>query len=176
MQRVVLYIAMSLDGYIARTNGDVDWLGGDDPSVPEDELMSGCARFYETVDSLIMGRATYDQVLGFGKWPYAGKPCYVLTHRSAAPDPNVELVAGDAKDVLARVSQTSPGVIWLVGGSDVARRFAVAGLIDEYRVTIIPTVLGSGISLFPEGFPETRLRLSGTETLAGTVELQYVQR
>lgn len=171
MRQVVLYIAMSLDGCIARADGCVDWL--DDPNLPQDELLAGYQRFYASVDTLIMGRKTYDQVLTFGSWPYAGKTCFVATHRSAKPDSNVTFTAGSPG---AMLEQAPAGVIWLVGGSDLVRQFAEVKLIDEYRITVIPTVLGSGIRLFPEGFPPAELDLTGTEVIGGTVELRYVKR
>lgn len=184
MTQIILYIAASLDGFIADAGGGVDWLptgdGGDD---------CGYADFYAAVAALIMGRRTYDQIRQFGDWPYPGKPVYVFTARPPddAPPAGVRFIQTDAVDFVQTVaSQHTAGPIWLVGGAYLANQFRTAGLIDEYRVFVIPVILGRGIRLFggdgnndsdsngDGNAPATPLRLAATQTYAGgIVMLRY---
>ena len=110
----------------------------------------GYSDFYSTVDAVVMGRRTYDQVLTFGEWPYAGKPAYVFTSNppSCGP-PGLTFLAGPSllKFVLTVALQYA-GIMWLVGGGNLAGQFQDAGLIDEYRVFVIPVILGGGVPLF----------------------------
>ncbi len=151
MTQIILYIAVSLDGFIADAGGGVDWLppgdGGDDGGDDKRRY----ADFYAAVSALIMGRRTYDQVRQFGDWPYPGKPVYVFTTRPPddTPPPGVRFIQIDAAAFARTVaSQHTAGPIWLVGGADLANQFRIAGLIDEYRVFVIPIILGQGVPLF----------------------------
>ncbi len=141
MGRVTLYIAVSLDGFIADRDGGVHWLA------PFDSAEYGYDAFVAGMDCLIMGRKTYNQVLGFGPWPYAGKRVVVMSrHRlpDGAPD-GVESWHGD--DVAALLDRL-PGQIWLVGGAQAIGAFLRAGRVDRLRLFVIPRLLGGGIRLF----------------------------
>ena len=169
MGRITYYVAASLDGYIADAGGGVGWL-------PEGDASDyGYDDFYAGVDALAMGRRTYDQVLEFGQWPYAGKPAYVFT--SHPPDENpygLEFVGGSPAEFVDSVASRYSGAVWLVGGANLAEQFRSAGLIDEYVVHLIPVILGRGIPLFGGDAPPTALRLDATETYAdGVVMLRY---
>lgn len=167
MARVVLYIAMSLDGFIADAEGGVHWLAPfDSPAYGYDEFVAG-------VDSLIMGRATYDQALGFGPWPYAGKRVAVMTSRSLPNAP--EGVAGWQGGDVAQLRADLPGTIWLVGGAQAVRPFLAAGLIDRMRLFVIPRLLGRGIRLFDHGetLPTPLPLLAARSFETGVVELDY---
>ncbi len=129
-----LYIATSLDGYIAGSDGNVDWL----PSDPDNDY--GYGEFLESVEVLIMGNNTYRQVLGFGKWPYKGKKVYVVS-RSGGEDKNVEFT----KDPVA-LAESLIGNVWVVGGSQI--NSILLPYIDRIILTIVPVVLGDGIPLF----------------------------
>lgn len=184
MPQIILYIAASLDGFIADAGGGVGWLpAGDGDAGGGDDC--GYAEFYGTVAALIMGRRTYDQVRQFGDWPYPGKPVYVFSTRLAdeAPPAGVRFVQTTAVDFAQTVApQYAGGIIWLVGGADLAEQFRTAGLIDEYRVFVIPVILGRGISLFGgdangdgDGVANpTPLQLAATEVYGGgIVMLRY---
>lgn len=166
---IVLYIAASVDGFIADAGGGVGWLPHADGGG------YGYGEFYAGVGAVVMGRRTYEQVLGFGEWPYAGKPAYVFTNRPADGGPaGVEFVRMDAASFAARVASRHSGVVWLVGGADLAGQFRREGLIDEYRVFVIPVILGEGIPLFGGGGGATALRLEAAQTWdGGVVELCY---
>ncbi|XP_055337731.1 uncharacterized protein YwjB-like [Paramacrobiotus metropolitanus] len=149
--KVILYIATSKDGFIADKNGGVDWL----PPPPEDGAAEdfGYKDFYASVDALVMGRTTYEQILTFGPWPYPGKKSFVLTHQrelpkpTQSPDAHVEFTSLRAPDLMTRLEKDGMRTVWLVGGVKVIEVFYDHGLIDEYVITVIPKTLGEGIAL-----------------------------
>lgn len=143
MAKVILYIATSIDGYIARKDGSIDWLNDIEPDPDED---FGYKELLNSVNSLLMGRKTYEQVLTFGEWPYKGKKCIVFTSKEIDKDPNVS-VAHDL-DVVKQLVKDESKDVWLVGGCGLNTSLLNAGLIDELIITIIPKILGSGIPLF----------------------------
>jgi len=164
MGKIILYIASSLDGYIARENGDVDWL-----PINTD---SGYDNFYKSIDTVIMGKKTYDQILTFGDYPYKGKKSYVFTRNdSLTKDENVEFVSN--VEEFSRNLVSSKGNIWLVGGSELFSAFLEHKLVDEIILSIIPTVLGKGIPLFQNINQEANLKLIKTTEYSGFVELTY---
>ncbi len=165
--KVQLFIAISLDGFIAREDGGIDWLFSDGDY--------GYAAFYAQIDALVMGRKTFDQVLSFGEWPYADKPCFVCTRRDLpnVPEP-VVAVAGDAEQIVATILVHGCRQIWLVGGGEVVAAFRAQRLIDEYILTVHPVLLGAGIPLFTPLPLEEPLQLLNTKTYpSGLVQLHY---
>lgn len=140
----VYYVAMSLDGYIARQDGSVDWL----EAFPPEPL--GFSDFYAACAAVVMGRNSYDIMLRHADWPYAGKPVYVATHRQLAGAPSgVQAVQGQPRQIQARlVADGHAGTVWLFGGGQLAGQYLAAGLIDRLEVGIIPVVLGRGLRLF----------------------------
>ncbi len=167
MPRVKLFIACSFDGFIARNDGSVDWLFTDNDY--------GYTEFYNSIDALIMGRKTYEQVLSFGEWPYKGKRSYVFTSQKFETElRNVEFVSGDPSGVLRDIFHENAHDIWLVGGAELISAFLSKGLIDEYIVSIHPILLGQGIPLFSAPGPEESLRLIGCKSYPdGLVQLHY---
>jgi dihydrofolate reductase len=164
MGKIIVYIASSLDGYIARENGDVDWL-----PINTD---SGYDNFYKSIDTVIMGKKTYDQILTFGDYPYKGKKSYVFTRNdSLTKDENVEFASN--VEEFSRNLVSSKGNIWLVGGSELFSAFLEHKLVDEIILSIIPTVLGKGIPLFQNINQEANLKLIKTTEYSGFVELTY---
>jgi len=145
--KVILYIASSLDGYIAQPDGDISWL--DDFQLADEDY--GYGGLLTRTGALVMGANTYRQVLGFGKWPYAGTTVYVMTHRgiTAPADAQIETYAGEPKGLLEQIKARTDKDVWLVGGAQVNRAFLAAHLIDEYIISIMPVMLGDGIALFP---------------------------
>lgn len=175
-RKIVLYIATSLDGFIAKDDGSVDWLVGEsrDPHVE-----TGYGTFINTIDTILMGWTTYHQLvteLSPDEWPYPGKKCYVASSKPREKQEHVEIITGDIVKFI-REQQNLPGEdIWLVGGGKLIAPFVEQNLIDEYILTIIPTLLGSGIPLF-RGAPQTiDLHLKKTLTFDGMVQLIYTRR
>ena len=168
---IVLYIATSLDGFIATPNGGIDWLSAIE--TPEEDY--GYEAFYASVDALVMGRRTYDQVLSFGGWPYPGKPSYIMTHQPLTTDlPKVSATAQSPLDLVNTLQQQGCRRVWLVGGAALAAAFRAEGLISEYILSVIPVLLGAGIPLFGPPGPTAPVRLGRAESFAsGVVQLTY---
>jgi dihydrofolate reductase len=163
-------VAASLDMRLARPDGSVeDWLAADYPTD------AGFDAFLADVDAILMGRATYDAVRGFGDWPYPGKPTVVMTRRDL-PDAPPEVVArsGDLAAVAREIEGQGRRLVWVEGGGQILRELLRIGRIDVLEVTVIPIVLGEGVPLFPEGTPETRLRLVEAQPwIKGAMRLVY---
>lgn len=170
-RKVVLFIAISMDGYIARKNGDIDWL-----SVVEDLKEDyGYKEFITSVDTVIMGRKTYDKVRSFDiEFPHQDKKCYVMSRSKRAPDQYVEFYSGGVRELIAIIRQKHGLNIFLDGGAQIVHEFMMKDLIDEYIISIIPVLLGSGISLFGGDTPEINLKLGQCKTFSsGLVQLFY---
>lgn len=150
----LVFIAQSVDGFIARRDGSIDWLS----MVEKKGEDYGYRRFFESVDALVLGRATYEVVLGFGAWPYGGKRVVVLTHRPRRPKHGEELLAARPAALMRRLGREGLKRVYVDGGS-VVSQFLAAGLVDELTVSTLPIVLGAGIRLFQGGIPERRLKL-----------------
>jgi len=164
MTKIIVYIASSLDGYIARENGDIDWL----PKPSE----SGYNAFYKSVDSVIMGKTTYDQVLTFGEYPYKDKKSLVFTSKNQSRDENAEFVSDIEKFVKDGFPNAGEN-IWLVGGAQIISSFLKQGVVDEIIISLIPILLGKGIPLFKNIENETKLEFVKTEKYGQLVDLHY---
>lgn len=164
-----VFLAMSLDGFIARPDGGLDWLH----SVHLEGEDYGFGAFMAGVDSLVLGRATYDVVLGFEPWPYVGKRVVVLTHRPSAPRQGESFMAGDPREIAAALAAGGARRVYLDGGATV-RAFLAADLVDSLTLSVLPVVLGAGIRLFGDDGPERRLALDGVQSWStGMVQLRY---
>jgi dihydrofolate reductase/RimJ/RimL family protein N-acetyltransferase len=163
-----VYIATSLDGYVARRDGSIDWLARVERAGED----YGYARFFASIDTVIVGRATYETALGFG-WPYAGKHCVVLTHGRFTPRHGEEFFAGDVSELVARLAGSGRQHAY-VDGPAVIRQFLDAGLVRELTLSVVPVVLGSGVPLFGEGSREHALAvLESRRFESGLVQLRY---
>lgn len=176
MGKVVLYLAVSVDGYIADDQGGVDWLRGDgsEPAAP-----GSYPSFYETVDTIVMGWATYHQItteLAPGNWPYPGRPCYVVTHRREQEWDGIRMWNGEPAALVDKLKTEREGTIWICGGASVAGQLLKEGRIDRLWLSVIPTVLGKGVRLFPELPQACPLTLVATSHSNGIVELVYEKR
>jgi dihydrofolate reductase len=161
-----VFIATSVDGYIARADGGIDWLS----IVEQPGEDYGFAAFFATVDALVMGRGTYDVVTAFPTWPYGTKRVVVLTHRPAEPREGVEFFSGDI------AALQLPGRTYVDGGN-VIQQFLAADRIDDMTISILPIILGGGIRLFAGGEGEHRWMLEGHQTWdTGLVQLRYRRR
>lgn len=169
--RVRVFIACSLDGFIAGPDGDLSWLPT--PSADEDY---GYGAFIAETSAILMGRSTYDTAAGFDGWPYAELPVLVATNRPLEPAvETVRPISGDPGALLDRVRATTDGNVYLDGGA-LIRQFLDAGLVDDLTVTIVPCILGAGASLFAGAAP-IRLALVHSHAFPdGLLQAVYVTR
>ncbi|MEH1931486.1 dihydrofolate reductase family protein [Nostoc sp.] len=171
MTKVTLYIAASLDGYIARSDGGIDWL-----SILEIEGEDyGYTAFYESIDAIVLGSKTYEIGLSFDKWPYPEKKSFVFTQRHLKSDrEDVVFVSDTVKHVLENIEAQGLENIWLVGGGALINSFLQHSLIDEYIISTIPIILGGGIRLFPPSSPEEKLELINSKQYpSGLLQSHY---
>nr|WP_317283795.1 dihydrofolate reductase family protein [uncultured Sellimonas sp.] len=176
MRKIILYIAMSIDGYIADASGKVDWLCGDgsDP-----EALGSYPEFYKNIDTIILGWKTYHQIvteLFLDKWVYKGKQSYVITHHPEEEKRDIHFYNGDVRKLAYELKQQDGKDIWICGGADIAQQLIKEDVIDQYHLSIIPTILGNGVPLFQELEKEKKLRLIRTVNYNGIVDLVYERR
>jgi dihydrofolate reductase len=169
MRKIILSLSVSLDSYLARPNGDVDFL-----SMPKDYSM---ASFFATVDTAIMGRKTLEAALKMsgGSLPASSMPYYVFSHSQPAGKSGGWSFVNESPAAFVAKLRKRPGKhIWLMGGGELVRDFLKADLVDELQLGITPTLLGEGIPLFPGGFPQRDFSLIENKTYSkGMVALKY---
>ncbi|WP_455715406.1 dihydrofolate reductase family protein [Anaerosporobacter sp.] len=176
MRKVILYIAMSLDGFIADEFGGVDWLVGQEDTSEE---QGSYARFIKTVDTVIMGYTTYHQVtteLAPGNWPYKGLRTYVLTHKYKKTEEDIIFTDKNIQELVTKIRMEPGKNIWICGGANLVNQFMKEDLIDRYHITVIPTILGKGIPLFHDNNSSIRLKLISSESYNGMIDLIYERR
>ncbi|KOS68965.1 hypothetical protein AEA09_10680 [Lysinibacillus contaminans] len=169
-RNLVLYIAASLDGYIAAEDESLEWLFN-----VEGEGDNGYSEFYETVDTVIMGKKTYDWIIRHetGEFPYKNKECYVFTRSSIENTEDVQFINDDVVSVTNKLKNQEGRNIWIVGGGELLHHFVKEKLVDEIILTVAPTIIGKGIPLFKKGDHQLDLTLKGTRTFNQFVELHY---
>lgn len=165
-----MFIAVSLDGFVAGADDSLDFLSRFEKSGED----YGFAAFFASVDAMVVGRRTYDVVRGFETWPYGDKRIVVLTHRAAEPRHGETFFTGEPGALVDSLAREGVRRVY-VDGPKVIRQFLAAGLIDDLTLSVIPVVLGGGIPLFGEGAgPERWLALEGTQSWpSGLVQLRY---
>lgn len=169
-RNIVVFIASSLDGYIATKDDSLEWL-----FKVEGEGDNGFSEFYNTVDTVIMGKRTYDWVMKheFVEFPYKNKECYVFSRSSFENTEDVTFVSGEIKDFANNLKNKDGHNIWIVGGGELLNSFIQEDLVDEFIITVAPTIIGNGIPLFKEGKHHLELSLKGTKKFNQFVELHY---
>ena len=174
MRKIVLFIAMSLDGYIADCNGAVDWM-----HEQGDAGNDIYAEFIKTVDTVIMGWNTYYQisaVLSPTQWVYGDLTSYVITHRELPSTDTIIFTAKNPWDIVHELKQRNGKDIWICGGANIAQQIIGHDLIDTYHISIMPTILGAGIRLFGEIPAAMELQLIQTKRYNGITDLIYTPR
>lgn len=169
--KVSVYIATSLDGLIARRNGDIDWLSGGEGG--EDY---GYAEFISTIDHIVMGRNTFEKVLTFGAWPYEKKVIVLTSRDLAIPNELAEKVEAcnlPPADLLHDLETRKARHIYLDGGATI-QRFLREGLVDEMTITTIPVLIGEGLPLFGPLGQDVKLELLASRSFPnGFVQNRY---
>jgi dihydrofolate reductase len=172
-RKVILYIAMSLDGFIAAKDDGLEFLSiveepGEDYSYND---------FVNTVDTVIIGRKSYEKVLSMGyEYPPDNKELYVITHAGRPSEGTLHFYADDLKTLVLELKNKDGKNIYVDGGAVVVNELLKDNLIDEFYISIIPILLGGGISLFNDDRPELRLKLVSSKSFnKGLVQLHYTR-
>ncbi|HEY3388471.1 MAG TPA: dihydrofolate reductase family protein [Prolixibacteraceae bacterium] len=172
-RKVILFIAMSLDGYIAKPDGDIAFL-----SVVEKEGEDyGYADFIKIVDTVIVGRKTYDKVLSMGyDFLYKDKDAYIITRTPRPSAGLVKFYTGSLKELVFRLKREVGKHIFVDGGAEIVNELLNDNLFDEFFISVIPVLLGDGISLFKGGRPEIALKLIDSKYFdKGLAQLHYIR-
>lgn len=174
--KISVFIATSLDGFIAREDGGLDWLDRANEKVPEGEDC-GYHEFFDSVDVLVMGRKTYEKVLTFGEWPYRKKPVIIMSRKPIKiPIVIKETVSHSSespKVLTERLLKKGNQRLYIDGGRTV-QSFLSDGLVTDLTITIIPIILGSGIPLFSQIKNDIMLKHVGTKSYKfGFNQLSY---
>ncbi len=169
-RKIVLYIASSLDGYISTDKHNLDWLFS-----VEGEGDNGFSDFYNTVDTILIGRTTYDWIMNqeHGNFPYKGKECYVFSRTERQNTEHVTFVHENILELINQLKAKDGKNIWLVGGGDLTATFMQKGLIDRAILTIAPVMIGTGIPLFKKSDYSTKLYLYDIKRHNQFAELYY---
>lgn len=176
MREISLFIAMSLDGYIADSRGGVDWLTG---QKEDGEMIDTYSLFIRDVDTVLMGWNTYHQIvteLSPEQWIYEGLKTYVFTHSEHLSSDEICFTDREPEELLEELRQQEGKKIWICGGANLVGQLRGKGLIDEYYISVIPTLLGDGIRLFGDKSTEQKLELVSTQNYNGIVDMVYKRR
>lgn len=170
-RKLLLFIAQSLDGYIATKDDSLEWLFR-----VEGEGDNGYSEFYETIDTILMGKRTYDWIMKHenGQFPYQDKNCYVFSRSPFEDTDEVKFVNEDIVSFINNLKKEEGKNIWIVGGGELLLPFFKGKLVDELIVTVAPTIIGEGIPLFKEGDYQLDLSLKGMRTFNQFAELHYI--
>lgn len=176
MRKISLFIAMSLDGYIADSKGGVDWLVGQGN---DDENIDAYSDFVKDIDTVLMGWNTYYQIiteLSPNEWVYDDFTTYVVTHNKHASSDKIRFTDESPVELVKKLRKEIGKDVWICGGANLIQQLVREDLIDYYYITIIPTILGSGIRLFENAKHEIKLRLLNTQSYNGMTDLIYTRR
>ena len=166
MRKLISYIACSVDGYIAGPSGEIDWLFTDQDY--------GYTEFISTVDTVVMGRKTYDLSLTFDPYPYQDLRGFVFSRLPRNPDDHVTFVSTDFAEFMTELKEGHGRNIWLVGGGQLLGEAVTNDLLDELILSIHPIILGDGVPLFPQGLPTRWLHYLRSEPFnTGLVQIWY---
>lgn len=170
-RKIVLFIAISIDGYIARPDGDISWL-----DEVQGEGDNGYSEFIQSVDTVVMGKKTYDDVLKLtnNQYPYEGKTSYIFTRKETSTNLNLVFTNENPAAFAEKLKSEEGSDIWLVGGADLLDSFMKEKLVDEYIITTAPIILGDGIPLFKANNPEIKLNLKSTRQYGEFVQYHYM--
>lgn len=175
-RKVILYIAISIDGMIADVDGNIDWLTSGLEFTEED---SSYDDFYTNIDTVVLGKKTYDQVtevLSPGVYPYEDVKSYVFTNKNlVSTKDNISFVNGNIAEFIEQTKNTKGKDIWIVGGASLVKPLVEHNLIDEYQITIIPKILGKGIRLFNEMDEVLQVEFKDTRIVNGMLSYKAVK-
>lgn len=176
MRKAVLFIAQSLDGYIAKTNGNIDFL--ENPQRDE-SIDHEYENLMANVDTVVMGRTTYDQVVNElmpDHYPYEQQQSYILTSHPTPEIADRHFVNEPVVELVEKLRREAGEDIWIIGGSSLIAPLVNANLIDSYIIAVLPTILGGGIPLFNEQTQERKLVLKSAKQINDIAYLKYEKK
>ena len=170
-RKLILYIAMSLDGFIAKPDNDLSWLN----IVEKEGEDYGYSNFCNTVDTIIIGRKTYDKVVSMGfDNPHPDKTTYIISKTAKPSNGNLIYYSDDIKRLVTKFKSKSGKNIYCDGGAEIANLLLKENLLDEIIISVIPIILGNGIRLFKTNNTENKLNLVQSKSFKkGLVQLHY---
>lgn len=173
-RRVIVYIAVSIDGYIAGENDDLQFLSV--VEVPGEDY--GYSEFIKTIDTVILGRKTYDKVMSIiSEFPHQDKITYVITRKVVESNGTLNFYSGDLKELIGTLKSVSGKNIFVDGGAEIIHQLMEFDLIDEFILSVIPVFLGDGIRLFKENRPERKMTLLNSKSFSsGLIQSHYIRR
>ena len=174
MPKVILYISMSLDGFIATKDDDISWLD----SIDHGENDYGYKKFSSTIDKYIVGRKTYDVVMNLvGEFAQAKEyNCYIISRSKSGVENGVTFYNGDIASLIDRLKSEGGKHIYCDGGAEIVKELMKEDLIDEYIISVIPIILGDGKRLFKGGIPSQKIKLIASKAYSnGLVQLNYTR-
>lgn len=176
-RKIVLNLAISLDGFIADENGGFNWIKGDGDSSHDTEKKFNFSEFVDSIDILVMGRKAYEDCPLETLKGFSSKTIYVATSNKVKSEyDNVKFISGNICDQILKLKEKKEKDIWIWGGGVLADNFIKANVIDEYIIGIVPIILGKGIPLFLENNPSVKLHLYESTVQEGIVILKYDKR
>lgn len=172
-RKTILYIATSLDGYIAKPNDDLSFL----TIVQKEGEDYGYNNFIKNIDTVIVGRKTYDWVMKqVIEFPHKNKNTFVITRTARPTIGNIQFYTGNIKKLITQLKSEKGKNIFIDGGAEIVNLLLNEDLIDEIVISIVPIIIGSGIKLFNDGCPEKKLNLlSSQQYKTGLVQLHYLK-
>jgi len=170
-RKVILYIATSLDGYIAKPNDDLSFLS----IVEKAGEDYGYSEFIKSVDTVILGRKTYDWVMTqVAEFPHADKKTYVITRSQRQAIGKTQFYSGNLKNLILKLKEEPGKDIFIDGGAEIVNELLKENLIDEFIISLIPILVGNGVRLFKDDRPEQQLNLISTKQFEkGLTQLHY---
>lgn len=172
--KISVFIATSIDGYIAKKDGDIEWLTTFSvPTAADEDKDCGFSQFFSSVDVLVMGKNTYETVVKFDPWPYQGKRVIVLSSSLTSVNKQAELFCGDILHLVKKLSVEGVKHVYVDGGVTISG-FLNAGFIDEMIISIIPVVLGAGVPLFTKIDGDKWFKVTSSKVYSnGLVQVKY---
>jgi dihydrofolate reductase len=176
MRKVILYIAVSIDNYIAKPDGDTSWLHAPEYTIENEDF--GYTDFIKGIDTTLMGHNTYKVVMGFDvPFPYADQTNYVFTKSQKANDEHAEFINNNIPEFISSIKNKPGKDIWLIGGSEINALLLDHNLIDEMIITQVPVILGSGLPLFTNPKHSVPFLLKDSKSYKnGFVQLTYIRK
>jgi dihydrofolate reductase len=177
VRKIILNLAISLDGFIADNKGSFTWIKGNGDNNQDTKKQFDFTKFSKSVDTIVMGRKAYNDSYEISKKMLESKKVLVATYKELKnKEDNIEIISGDIVSKITKLKKEKGKNIWLFGGGVVIDPFIKANVIDEYIIGVIPIILGSGRPLFLENNPLIKLHLNESTSQEGIVILKYTKR